>query len=339
MQICICGGGSLAHVCAGVLASDTNNRVSILTRRPSEWHDSIEVFDPNGRTFTGRLTQISATPAEAVAGAEVVLLCLPGYAIAEVLQQIKPYLSAQTYVGSIVCSTGFFFFAHEILPPDALLFGFQRVPFIARTITYGQSANLLGYKSEVAVAIEASAENVEHLRQWIAQAFLTPTRLLGHYYEASLTNSNPILHTSRLYSMWKNWDGTPFPTNTPFYREWTLEASEILIAMDEEFMRLLDHLPVDKRQMPSLLEYYESTDAASLTRKISSIQAFKNILSPMTETPEGWIPDFTSRYFTEDFPYGLQFIKNLAEKHQVSTPQIDQVLTWGLTKLKRPPLS
>lgn len=335
MQICICGGGSLAHVCAGVLASDTNNRVSILTRRPSEWHDSIEVFDPNGRTFTGRLAQISASPAEVVAEAEVVLLCLPGYAIAEVLQQIKPYLSEKAYVGNIVCSTGFFFFAHEILTPQTPLFGFQRVPFIARTITYGQSANLLGYKSEVAVAIEAPADNAEHLHQWIAQAFLTPTRLLGHYYEASLTNSNPILHTSRLYSMWKDWNGTPFPVNTPFYREWTLEASEILIAMDEEFMHLLDHLPVDKRQMPSLLEYYESTDAASLTRKISSIQAFTNILSPMTETPEGWIPDFKSRYFTEDFPYGLQFIKNLAVKHGVATPTIDLILNWGLSKVKQ----
>ena len=335
MQICICGGGSLAHVCAGVLASDTNNRVSILTRRPSEWHDSIEVFDPNGRTFVGKLAHVSSAPSEVISEAEVVLLCLPGYAIAEVLQQIKPYLSAQTYVGSIVCSTGFFFFAHEILNPKAHLFGFQRVPFIARTITYGQSANLLGYKSEVAVAIEAPADNAEHLRQWIAQAFLTPTRLLGHYYEASLTNSNPILHTSRLYSMWKDWNGTPFPVNTPFYREWTLEASEILIAMDEEFMHLLDHLPVDKRQMPSLLEYYESTDAASLTRKISSIQAFTNILSPMTETPEGWIPDFKSRYFTEDFPYGLQFIKNLAVKHGVATPTIDLILNWGLSKVKQ----
>lgn len=335
MQICICGGGSLAHVCAGVLASDTNNRVSILTRRPSEWHDSIEVFDPNGRTFVGKLAHVSSAPSEVISEAEVVLLCLPGYAIAEVLQQIKPYLSEKAYVGSIVCSTGFFFFAHEILTPQTPLFGFQRVPFIARTITYGQSANLLGYKNEVAVAIEAPADNAEHLRQWIAQAFLTPTRLLGHYYEASLTNSNPILHTSRLYSMWKDWNGTPFPVNTPFYREWTLEASEILIAMDEEFMHLLDHLPVDKRQMPSLLEYYESTDAASLTRKISSIQAFTNILSPMTETPEGWIPDFKSRYFTEDFPYGLQFIKNLAVKHGVATPTIDLILGWGLSKVKQ----
>jgi hypothetical protein len=334
MQICICGGGSLAHVCSGVLASDTHNKVRLLTRRPTDWHESIEVFDPNGKTYTGRFELISSNPSEVIPKADIVLLCLPGYAIAEVLQQIKPFLSAHTYVGSIVCSTGFFFFAHEILAPETLLFGFQRVPFIARTIRYGESANLLGYKNEVAVAIESQNEDSETLRQWIEKAFHTPTRLLNHYYEVSLTNSNPILHTSRLYSMWKNWNGKPFSRNILFYREWTLEASEILIAMDEEFMRLLNHLPVDKSQMPPLLDYYESTDTASLTRKISSIKAFENILSPMTETPDGWIPDFKSRYFTEDFPYGLQFIKNLAVQHGVETPTIDLVLEWGLSKLK-----
>ena len=334
MQICICGGGSLAHVCSGVLASDADNKVSLLTRRPTEWHDSIEVFDPKGKTYTGHFEHISSQPSEVIPNADIVLLCLPGYAIAEVLQQIKPYLSPKTYVGSIVCSTGFFFFSHEILAPHDRLFGFQRVPFIARTINYGESANLLGYKNEVAVAIEPYAEDTEALRRWIEKAFHTPTRLLNHYYEVSLTNSNPILHTSRLYSMWKDWKGEPFSSNIPFYREWTLETSEILIAMDEEFMRLLDHLPVDKKQIPTLLDYYESTDAASLTRKIASIKAFEGILSPMTKTAEGWIPDFKSRYFTEDFPYGLQFIKNLAVEHGVATPTIDIVLTWGLSKLK-----
>jgi hypothetical protein len=47
------------------------------------------------------------------------------------------------------------------------------------------------------------------------------------------------------------------------------------------------------------------------------------------------MPDFTSRYFTEDFPYGLQFIKNLAVKHGVATPTIDLILNWGLSKVKQ----
>jgi hypothetical protein len=47
----------------------------------------------------------------------------------------------------------------------------------------------------------------------------------------------------------------------------------------------------------------------------------------------GWIPDFASRYFTEDFPYGLRFIKELAEQHNIPTPTIDRVYNWGLTAI------
>ncbi len=31
----------------------------------------------------------------------------------------------------------------------------------------------------------------------------------------------------------------------------------------------------------------------------------------------------------EDFPYGMQVIKNLAVKHNIETPTIDKVLVWG----------
>jgi hypothetical protein len=49
----------------------------------------------------------------------------------------------------------------------------------------------------------------------------------------------------------------------------------------------------------------------------------------MRKTDGGYMPDFTSRYFTEDFPYGLQLIKDLALEHNLSTPVIDKVLEWG----------
>jgi hypothetical protein len=53
----------------------------------------------------------------------------------------------------------------------------------------------------------------------------------------------------------------------------------------------------------------------------------------MKEKDGRWIPDFTSRYFTEDFPFGLQFIYNLARKHNLSTPNIDKVYHWGMSKI------
>ena len=331
-KVCICGGGSLAHVCAGVLSSLPEVEVNIFTRKPDLWSHQLQVTDLNGKMYNGNLNIISNRPEEALKDCDIIFLCLPGFAIEGTLNSIKPYIG-NAVVGSIVCSTGFFFAAHRILGEDARLFGFQRVPYIARTVEYGYSANLLGYKPQLAIAVE-NVEDNEAFRQLVETLWMTPVKLLGSHYEVSLTNSNPILHTGRLYSMWKDWDGEVYDHNILFYKEWTNEASQMLIDMDAEFMQLLDVLPVTKGAIPSLLEYYESHDAESLCNKITSIPAFQNITSPMKEVEGGWIPDFGSRYFTEDFPYGLTYIWQLAHEKGISCPNIDKVYEWGMSKVK-----
>lgn len=330
MRICICGGGNLGHVVAGFLAAREDCVVSLLTRRPALWQQQLTISTPDGRQLVGRLERISSEPAEVIADADLVLLCLPGYSIQEVLLQICPFLKPRTPVGSVVCSTGFFFEAMERLSPDTPLFGFQRVPFIARTTTYGHSAALLGYKPQLSIAIEHASEK-EPLRATIERLFRTPVQLLSSYYEASLTNSNPLLHPARLYTLWKDWhEGVVYDSQPMFYEMWTEEASELLIALDCEFFHLLRVLPVREGSIPTILDYYESTDAASLTRKLRSIEAFKGILAPMKAVAGGFVPDFQSRYFTEDFPFGMRIIQQLARQHQVAIPMIDKVLMWGM---------
>lgn len=55
----------------------------------------------------------------------------------------------------------------------------------------------------------------------------------------------------------------------------------------------------------------------------------------MKEVENGWMPDFSSRYFTEDFPYGLKIIKDLAEKEGIATPCINEVYEWGQRMLSK----
>lgn len=329
-KICICGGGSLAHVCAGVLSSQSDVAVNIYTRKPERWSHQLKVTDLNGKLYNGNLCTISNDPSEALKDRDIVFLCLPGFAIESTLESIKPYVG-KAVVGFIVCSTGFFFAAHRVLGEDARLFGFQRVAYIARTVEYGHSAILLGYKPQLAIAVE-NVEDKETFRQLVEHLWMTPTKLLASHYEVSLTNSNPILHTGRLYSMWKDWNGEVYDHNILFYKEWSNEASQVLINMDAEFMQLLEVLPVTKGAIPSLLEYYESHDADSLTKKITSIPAFQNITSPMKEVEGGWIPDFESRYFTEDFPYGLKFIIDLAKEKNINCPNLTKVFEWGTSR-------
>ena len=48
-----------------------------------------------------------------------------------------------------------------------------------------------------------------------------------------------------------------------------------------------------------------------------------------------YIPDFHSRYFTEDFPYGLAIIHRLIHEHNIPAPHIDQVYDWGMNLISR----
>ncbi|MBE6261739.1 MAG: dehydrogenase [Prevotella sp.] len=330
MKVCICGGGNLGHVVAGFVAAQGKYEVCLLTRHPERWSQELTIETPTATTLTGHLSGLYSDAKQAVGHADIVLLCLPGYAIRETLLHIKDHLRPDSAVGSVVSSTGFFFEAMELLPASQPLFGFQRVPFISRIVEYGRKARLMGYKESLHLAIER-ARQPEQLCDTLADMLQTPIHLLGSYYEVSLSNSNPLLHPSRLYSLWKDWhEGVVYSRVPLFYEEWTEEAAELYIEMDNELQALLELLPVRKGSIATVLDYYESTDVASLTRKLRSIEAFKGILSPMKETAGGYVPDFQSRYFTEDFPYGLAIVYRLTHEKGVPSPTIDRIYEWGM---------
>lgn len=334
--ITICGGGSLGHVVAGWLSARNHAVVNILTGRPERWQHNIVVDTPDELILNGSIAKISNKPEDVIPESDVVLLCLPGYMIAKQLEAIKHFLKPSTYVGSVFSSTGFFFESLNILGNEQPLWGFQRVPFISRVEEYGKSAHLLGYKISHNIAIENVSKNQKvEFAKMMQDWFERPINILQNYYEASLTNSNPLLHTSRLYTMFggEN-EGKTFDRMIFFYEEWTEAAADLYIKMDEEFFRLLKVLPVSANYLPTVLDYYESHDAKSLAYKLGSIQGFKGITSPMKQVENGWVADFESRYFTEDFPYGLKYIWQLAHEKGISCPNIDMVYEWGMSKIK-----
>lgn len=333
MKVCICGGGSLGHVIAGWSAAKAKGQVSVYTGRPGEWASDIVVDTPEGDTLTGHIFKVSDDPREVVSPADVVLFCYPGYLIESTLKRLKPFFREDAFIGSVFSSTGFFFDAREVLAPDQPLWGFQRVPFIARVGEYGHSAHLLGYKSELKVAVEnvpteEKLSFVEFLSEW----FERKVTLLDNYFEASLSNSNPLLHPAVLYDMFAG--DKVYDRKIYLYREWSESAAELLIKMDEEFFRLLEVLPVRRGFLPTILDYYESKDAASLAAKLRSIPAFQNLEAPMKQGPTGWVPDYSSRYFSEDFPYGLKLICTLAHEKGVPVPTLDRVLEWGMSRIQ-----
>ena len=330
LNICICGGGNLGHVMAGYLSAQGIHRVNVLTGHPEKWSTSLTINVNNSsgsETLKGELNMVTSSAEQVIPDADLVFICLPGPHIKPMLEKIRPHLKKNTIVGSIVSNTGFFFHAHEVISSQPI-FGFQRVPFISRIVEYGKEADLLGSKRSLSVCVENGNGNA--IRMMIENLLHTPVKLLGNFYEVSLSNSNPLLHPARLYSMWKNWNPSVKYDRIPmFYAEWDDSASLLLIDMDNELQSLLRLLPVEPNSVPSILEYYESVDASTLTQKIRSIPAFKSIKSPMIENEgDGYIPDLNSRYFTEDFECGTFYIRDTARLKGVDTPAINRVCEW-----------
>ncbi len=73
INICICGGGGLGHVIAGVAAHKGFN-VSVLTRHPEQWNPSLLIENCRGNTFSGSLACVTANPAEVIPHSDIVLL-------------------------------------------------------------------------------------------------------------------------------------------------------------------------------------------------------------------------------------------------------------------------
>ena len=66
MKITICGGGSLGHVCIGVLSSHSDVTVRLLTNHPQKWKSQITVSDVNGTEYKGKLEKITSNPQEVI---------------------------------------------------------------------------------------------------------------------------------------------------------------------------------------------------------------------------------------------------------------------------------
>jgi opine dehydrogenase len=270
---------------------------------------------------------------EQISAADVILISVPSYAYGDVLRIIAPSLRPDTWVGSVPGTGGFEYVAREILGHEALIFGCQRVPYISRIEQYGEAVHISGRRPLMHFAALRPLQGSD-VQKRMEAVFGIETKALRSYLEVTLTPSNPILHTARLYVMFREYvEGRVFPEELLFYETWDENSSEVLLSCDAELQAVCRALPIDLRGVASLRKHYESENAAELCAKIRSIPAFKGLKAPMRRVAQGWAPDFSSRYFAEDVPYGLVILKAIALVAGVATPTMDEILMWAQKQL------
>lgn len=335
MKITVIGGGNMGSLLAVKLSQ--KHSVTLFLNAPYERveeyrTDMVAVCDDTGAHTVGRIDRITDDLPSAVEGAEYVFITYPSFLFARLAAQLTPCLSAGQHLVLIPGSGGAELFFGEALTRGCTLTGLQRTHSVARISERGREVHESGVRTGLHAATLPAEFGKEACRV-LSDLYGLPTAELSGYLNITLINSNPLLHTSRLYSIFSEYPACESYSTLPlFYEMWDERTSELLIAMDAELFAMLDRLSalgVHVREITTLLDHYESRDARSMTEKITSIRSLKGLATPHVVREDGrLLPDLASRYFTADFPYGLDILLSFAETLGVPCPHMTRVSDW-----------
>ena len=329
MRITIVGGGNIGTQFA-VHCAEKGHAVVVYTSTPKLFESHLEIVDETGAvTHSGDIAAATSDPELAFRDAEMIIITMPATMMRSISETVYNHTGKETLIGVVPGNGGSECAFRNCIRRGNTFFGIERVPAIARLIQKGKTVRSTGYRDELNVAALPAA-NAQKCTEIIGSIFDRKTNVIPNYLNLTMTPSNPILHTTRLRTIFKDWrPGTVYKSLPLFYEEWDDASSKLLIACDQEVQDICRALPEFRLQyVKSLRIHYESPTTESMTRKISSIAAFKGLKTPSIEAKGGFAPDLHSRYFTADFSYGLSIIKQIADFAAVRTPNIDETLDW-----------
>ncbi|MBE6489655.1 MAG: hypothetical protein E7Z83_02225 [Methanobrevibacter sp.] len=337
MKVTVIGGGNIGTLLAAELSFQGFDTYIYSSKNEGDYQ--IKVFD-NQDNFLFESNDIVFTQdiENAVKNSKFIFVTYPPELFVELSKMLDGLLNEGVYLGIIPGSGGVEFVFNNLINNGVILFGFQRVHSIARIKEPGRSVYMLGRKESIYVSVFRN-KHEKIIKDFLENLLNMPCHILENYLTITLNPSNQILHTARLCSMFKGYKpGVTFSKNILFYATWDDESSDLLIRCDEELQMLCDAISFDLSGVKSLKEHYESYTIQDMTKKISNIEAFKNLTSPMITNDDGlWIPNFKSRYFASDFPYGLKIIIDIAKLYGTPTNNLEHVWNWFLilTNTKR----
>ena len=327
-RIAVIGGGNIGTQFACVCASK-GYEVNVFSSKPFLYDGSLEMIDDNKNKTIGVLNKVTSVLSEAVIDCHIIFITYPAFMYKNIADQLLPFVKKGVKIGVLPGTGGAEFAFRNCMKAGATIFGLQRVPSVARIELYGKRVRCEGFRSELYLASIPQNES-EDLCELMRFLWNIPCVSLPNYLNVTLTPSNPILHTTRLKTLFSDYyKDKVYDRNPLFYGEWTDESSNLLLACDaelQEMVRIMDK--IDLRFVKSLRLHYESDSAEALTNKIRSIKSLNHLSSPMKQVENGWIPDFNSRFFAADFPYGLAIIDELAELLNYNDSNIKDTMNW-----------
>lgn len=333
-KVAVIGAGNLGSILAVKFSRE--NDVFLYTNMSSDlpkYHKDMKVYsEDDDLYYSGDIKLITDDLSLAVKDAEYIFVTFPSFLFGNFSKELIPLLKKGQHLVFIPGCGGAEFYFKDALKKGVTITGLQRVHSVARIIEMGVLTKESGKKKLLKVASIPSSFNEEACKA-INSLYDIEVMPLDNYLNITFVNSNPILHTSRLYSIFKDYPEKREYESLPlFYEEWDIESANLLSDMDDELTSMFKvtekyGLPVN--DIVPIVKYYDGTCPKEMMDKIKSIQSFKGLSTPSIKNDNGtYSPDLASRYFTADFPYGLDILVSFAKILKVNHPKMDMVSNW-----------
>ena len=334
-KITVIGGGNMGSILS--VKFSKKHDVTLFLNSPyekvEEYHKDMLIFNEDNNSFTkGEINKITDNLEEAIKDAEWIFITYPSFLFSSFSKELIPLLKQGQHLVGIPGSGGFELYFRDALDKGVTITGLQRVHSVARIIKKGEEVRESGVRTGIRCASIPLSFNKE-ASKFLEDCYSLPVEPLDNYLNVTLLNSNPILHTSRLYSVFHDYETKKEYDHLPlFYEEWSLESSELLEKMDNELFSMIGYLKDNGmvvNQITTLLEHYESSNPLQMTKKLNSINSLKGLTTPSKLNENGkYIPDLSSRYFTADFPYGLDILLSFSYLLKIPCPNMQMVSDW-----------
>lgn len=330
MNITIVGAGNMGLAMAGYLSVNTEHNIILFTDKDIYRREKLvlqEIEEKRCTEIKGLRT--TSLIKEAFQNTDIVFCTYPAFLRKKFIKQIEDVISSTAMLGFVPGYGGAEFCCKKMCERGVTIFGLQRVPYVARASETDDEiiAGILSKKKKLYTAA-IPYDKTQEISDIIEGLLDIPCEVLKEYLAITLAPSNPLLHISGLYNVFRNYkEGDVFKKQLRFYEEWNDFTSELLFKYDAELQEICNRLaPLNLEEVVPLPIYYESPTPQDMTLKLKSIEPFKAVMVPLKKVEDGFVPDFTSRMFVEDFPFGICVIKDFARIAGVETPVVDMLL-------------
>ena len=354
-NVCVVGGGSTAHTLIPLLSSAGMN-VDLLTAKPALWNKVVRFnyVNENGQiidSLDGSLGIVSDKPQDVIPSADVIILCMPVSSYKIALHRIASEIDKDrpVIIGTVYGQGGFNWMVEEIRNQHALhnleYFSSGLVPWICRIKEYGKVGVTYGPKIENVIAVsndEVFGRLDTGFLNSISLDFFKVGRfnLAENFISLTFSVDNQIIHTSRLFSLykesnggkWKNKDDVPY-----FYRDFNEFSAEQLLLLDNDYenIRIALRNKYPGKKFTYMMNYLDLEHFSYASESKSVVDSFVNsrtlraITTPVVLHGDHYSFNKEHRFFKDDIYFGLCIAKWFAQEMCIATPQIDLILQWA----------